>query len=386
LARQLKQVGYTTGVVGKMHFNRRSEDGLYGFDMVHAEDWIARNWNAQPHKPVPPEVPTKPRWRPFQDHARTWLNSEKLPYPRFYDDMRGTFIARQAAAYLKEHRDRPFALWVSFPDPHSPYDFSVDDRDVFQPGQFQAPPVGPEDAWQVPLIFRDLTPLEKQGIAASYYTSTWQLDRNVGEVLAALRGLRLEENTLVVYIGDNGYCLGEHGRFEKHCGYEPALRVPLIVRQPGKVRRRAVVRDLTEMVDVSATILDMLGAPPIPGQHGQSLRPYLEGRAMPRARDHVFSEYLENEEAFIRTNRWKFIFCSGSRERGDGYKTDRPTPGRYLRLYDLKNDPGEFVDVSSKHRDITARMQELMLARFRATHPDAKPEADLEYYLKPRDA
>jgi choline-sulfatase len=254
------------------------------------------------------------------------------------------------------------------------------------------PRVGPEDAWQIPLIFRDLTDDEKRGIIAAYYTSVAFLDRNVGRVLDSLRRLRLEENTFVIYMADHGYDLGQHGRFEKHCGYEPSLRVPLIMRYPGKIRS-GIVTDLTEHIDVPATITDMLNLEPLPVQHGQSLRPYLEGRTMDRPRDHIFSEYLENEEAYIKTKEWKYIFCSGKRARQDGYQTDRPTPGRYRRLYDLKDDPGEFTDVTARHPEIADRLAGLLLERYRATHPEraAEPagvsrDEATEFYLRPRDA
>ncbi|HEV8147879.1 MAG TPA: sulfatase/phosphatase domain-containing protein, partial [Bryobacteraceae bacterium] len=194
-----------------------------------------------------------------------------------------------------------------------------------------------------------------------------------------------------VYMADHGYCLGQHGRFEKHCGYDPALRVPLLMRWPGRIRR-GVVRDLTEHVDVPATIADLLGIEAPEGRHGRSLRPYLEdGATAPR--DHIFSEYLENEEAYIRTQQWKFIYCSGRRARGDGYITDNPTPGRYVRLYDLKNDPGEFTNVASANGEVVTRMRTLMLDRFRATHPESSgeprglsAEESLDWYLRPRDA
>jgi choline-sulfatase len=211
-------------------------------------------------------------------------------------------------------------------------------------------------------------------------------------VLDALRRLRLDEDTFVVYMADHGYSLGQHGRFEKHCGYEPALRVPLIMRYPGTIRT-GVVRDLTEHIDVPATIVDMLGLDPLPITHGQSLRPYLEGPKPQHPRDHIFSEYLENEEAYIKTLEWKYILCSGKRARKDGYEIDSPTPGRYRRLYDLRSDPGEFADVAQKHPDVVARFEELMLNRFRATHPDRESEPQrlsreesIEFYLRPRDA
>jgi arylsulfatase A-like enzyme len=192
-------------------------------------------------------------------------------------------------------------------------------------------------------------------------------------------------------MADHGYSLGQHGRFEKHCCYDPALHVPLIMRWPGRIRRGATVTDMTEHIDVPATILDLLAVDRLPVTHGRTLRPYLEGRRI-EPRDHIFSEYLENEEACVRTERWKFVVCSGRRERGDGYKTDNPTPGRWTRLYDLKSDPGEFTDVAKKHPDIVKRMESLMLARFRQTHPDSEHEdrrADareaIESYLSPRD-
>jgi hypothetical protein len=109
-------------------------------------------------------------------------------------------------------------------------------------------------------------------------------------------------------------------------------------------------------------------------------------------RGYIFSEYLENEEAYIKTPEWKFIFCSGRRARKDGYETDNPTPGRYQRLYDLKNDPGEFTDVAARHPDLVVKFQRWMLDRFRATHPDRESEPQrlsvaeaIEFYLPPRD-
>ena len=90
---------------------------------------------------------------------------------------------------------------------------------------------------------------------AAYYNSVRYLDENVGRVIAALKRYGRYENTLIVYMADHGYCLGHHGRFEKHCGYEPALRVPLIFWWPGHARQ-SVVTDLTESVDVPHTILD----------------------------------------------------------------------------------------------------------------------------------
>jgi choline-sulfatase len=393
IAKNLAGQGLSTAVIGKMHFNRPGEPGLHGFQTAWTEDVVQKRWlEAVGPAPTFPGVRTKPVWRPFQDPARIWLNAEKLPFPRRQEQMKSAWVASAASRYLEEHKDDRFALWVSFQEPHSPYDFPIEWRDKFDPSKFPVPRVGPEDAGQIPLIFRDLSPAEKQGIISAYYTSVNYLDYNIGVVLNKLRQLNLENDTLVVYMADHGYSLGQHGRFEKHCTYDPALRVPLIIRYPGKVSR-AVVNDFTESVDVSPTIFDLLGSDRFATHHGQSLRPYLEGKKPAKPRSSIFSEYLENEEACVRTDRWKYSHCSGKRSRTDGYQTDNPTPGRTIRLHDLKADPGEFANVAAKHPEVVAELSKLLLERFRSTHPEASAEpgnlatADaIEWYLRPRDA
>jgi choline-sulfatase len=307
--------------------------------------------------------------------------------------MEGTWIARKAAQYIRDHKDEQFALWVSFKSPHSPFDFPIDDREKYDPKSFPVPPVGPSDFAQIPVIFRDLTDQDKQGIIASYYTAVSFVDRNIGEVLKALKEQGLEKDTLVIYMADHGYSLGQHGRFEKHVCYEPALRVPLIFRWPGRVASGAVVNDFTESVDVPPTLLELLGAEPFKVAHGQSLTSYLKTGKHPNPRQSIFSEYLENEEACIKNDRWKFIRCSGRRVRMDGYITLDPIPGPYVRLFDQQADPDEFVDVASKHPDVVEHLSSEMLSIFRETHPEAKSEPSglrageaIDWYLRPRDA
>ncbi len=395
IAKLLQRAGYATAVFGKMHWNRRPEPGLHGFDVALADaaGYQVHHERVQP-RPIPPEVRAKPAWRPFVDPARIWLNADKLPFPRYQSDMRGAFVARWGLEYLRDRRRHPFALWLSFNEPHSPFDFPIEDRDRFRPDAFAAPRVGPEDLPHIPLIFRGLSDDDKRGIQAAYYTSVEFLDRNIGTVLDGLRQLGLEEDTLVVYTADHGYCLGHHGRFEKHCCYDPALRTPLIFRHPAGLRGGRTLRTLAESVDIGPTILEYLGADPLPGAQGRSLVPLLRGETV-RRRDLIFTEYLENEEAAVRTPEWKYVYCSGRRERGDGYQTDRPAPGRYQRLYHLASDPGEFTNLAERpaHARTVLRLKHALLQRFLSTHPDAPqvprglaPEEQLDYFLRPRDA
>lgn len=394
VAKQLQRAGYATAVFGKMHWNLPPEPGLHGFDVALADQagYQVHNERVQA-QPAPPDIRVKPAWRPFQDPARIWLNAEKLPFPRYHADMRGAFVSRWGLEYLKDYQNHPFALWLSFNEPHSPFDFPLEDRDRADTAAFDVPRVGPEDPPQIPLIFRDLTGDEKRGITAAYYTSVEFLDRNIGAALDGLQKLGLEENTLVVYTADHGYCLGHHGRFEKHCCFDPALRTPLIFRHPAALRGGRAVRALTESVDIGPTILEWLGADSLPVTHGRSLVPLLRGSTA-RHRGLIFTEYLENEEAAVRTAEWKFIYCTGRRERGDGYKSDNPTSGRYRRLYDLRSDPGEFVNLAGRpeHAATGERLQRAILQRFLDTHPEAAQlparvnlDEQLDFFLRPRD-
>src|SRR5262249_987401 len=162
-------------------------------------------------EPFPSDIETQPLWKPFRDPARVWLNSAAKPFGLTIADMPGTYLAETATQFLlrrgapaaggQEETRRPFFLMVSFYEPHSPFHFPVESRGRHRPDEFSGPPIAPEDDWQIPAIFRDLTSAEKQGIAAAYYTSVEFLDSNVERVLEALERSGEAANTLVVYTG-----------------------------------------------------------------------------------------------------------------------------------------------------------------------------------------
>jgi len=164
-----------------------------------------------------------------------------------------------------------------------------------------------------------------------------------------------------------------------------------MMRWPGKIRQ-GVVNEFTEHIDLPHTLTDLLGLQALPVRHGNSLRPYLEGKTT-QPRDHVFSAYLENEECFVMDAKWKFIFGSGQRVRTDGYETENPKPGRYVKLFDLQKDAGEFTNLAKAQPKVVAKLGDQALARYRATHPEAPNEPArlgreeaLEWYVRPRDA
>lgn len=354
LADLFKGAGYATAAIGKMHFN---SDLHHGFDLrLDGPDFAAFR-SRHPAQPIPSEIETLPVWRPFKDPARVWLNGSYLPYAARESDMPSAWFAEQAVEFMEDHVEKPFCLFASFTEPHSPFHFPVEYRGMFDPTRLQVPPVGPEDSPQIPEIFRDLTREEKQRITAAYYTSTAFLDRNVGGVLAALDRLGLREKTLVVYLGDNGYCLGHHGRFEKHCFYEQAVRVPLVVRAPWLDSRGVRAQGLVEFIDIFPTVTELTGVSSPGAVEGRSLVPLLAGRTSV-GRNFAFSEYWHYESAMVRTADFKLIYERGKRERDDGYKTGLPLPGRTVKLFDLREDPQEMTNLAARPEQV-ARVREM---------------------------
>ena len=377
LADHLGENGYRTGSIGKMHFNSKLK---HGFEVRVDKPEHQASLKGRP--PLPAGTRTRGPWRPFKSPAREWLNSEGLPGDTRLEDSEAAFFARSAVDFMKAPDPRPFLLWFSLYEPHSPFNFPVESAGRFDPKQFGVPAVGPEDPPQVPLIFRDLTDDEKRGIAAAYYTSAEFADAMIGRVLE-----KVPAGSVVVYLSDHGYHLGHHGRFEKHSFYERAVRAPLVISAPG-VKPRATSA-MAELVDVFPTVCELAGVRVPGGIHGKSLIPILERRT-DNGRPWVFSTYTQNEEAMIRTPDWKLVYCTGRIKRDDGYETDKPMPGRYRRLFDLRKDPEEMRDVSSANPQIASNLQNLLHERLRETWddfipipPDLSQEERIDFMLRP---
>lgn len=390
MAETLKWAGFDTAAIGKMHFNSQLK---HGFDLrIDAAEH--RRWlKDQPQSVLPEGVAVQPPWHPFKDPARVWLNSECRPIGQHDEQMDGTYYARQAAEYIAAEREKPFFLMVSFYQPHSPFRFPLEYQGRHRPEEFDVPEVGPEDDPQIPAIFRDLTDDEKRGIAAAYYTSTEFMDKNVGIVLDALDASGQAEDTIVVYFGDHGYMLGQHGRFEKHCSYEEAVRVPLVIRYPRKIGAGRLSHAFVEMVDLVPTIYNLCGYDATAPLQGKSLIELLNGKTT-RHRDHVVVEYAQNDEVMIRDESWKLVYERGARRRTDGYDTGRPLVPNQFRLFDLHQDPHEMTNVvaDEKNADVVKRLTDLLVDHLckTARQPELVPSGTdaltiLDYCVQPHD-
>ncbi|MGB3780165.1 MAG: sulfatase-like hydrolase/transferase [Tunicatimonas sp.] len=389
LAEHLKQQGYRTGVVGKTHFNSNLS---HGFDtLVQRADYRTFR-NALPPRPLPDSIRTrKLPWRPFQDPARVWLNADARPDTTYDSESEGTFLANQAASFIQDNQDTSFLLWVGFFEPHSPFNFPIEYANKYSPDDIVLPETSDEDDRWVPEIFRGLSEADQRGVVAAYYNSVEYLDKNVGIVLGALQAAGLDENTLVIYLGDHGYLLGDHRRFEKHMMWEEAVRAPLIMRAGNRFAPGQRTEALAEFVDVVPTITELLNVPPLPTAQGHSAVPVL-AKPDTSFRDHVFSEFLVDNKAMIRDREWKYIFTSGKRDLGQGYATGFGPSGVSERLYNQENDPGEATNVAdrSENQVVLEKMRQEMLTLFRETHPkadqmpkDLSVEEQLAWFCEP---
>ncbi len=176
-----------------------------------------------------------------------------------------------------------------------------------------------------------------QRFIKDYLRCIASVDDNVGRVLDYLETSGLSENTIVIYTADNGFFLGDHGWFDKRFMYEESLRVPLLVRYPGKIVAGSVSKDLVINADFAPTFLDYAGVPAPVDIQGRSLRPTLEGKTPADWRKSAYYHYYEFPQPHhvhphygVRTDRYKLI----------NYYTLKE-----WELFDLQKDPHELKSV-----------------------------------------
>lgn len=166
-----------------------------------------------------------------------------------------------------------------------------------------------------------------------YLETLLAVDESVGRVIDWVKEQGLENNTMVVYMGDNGFSFGEHGLIDKRHAYEESMRVPLLVWAPGMIKPESVVKQSIMNVDLGPTFLDLAGIKKPKQMHGLSFVELLKGNEIPW-RSRVFYEYYW-EAAFpqtptiyaVRSDRYKYIFNYGRWDINE--------------LYDLEKDPYE---------------------------------------------
>jgi arylsulfatase A-like enzyme len=161
----------------------------------------------------------------------------------------------------------------------------------------------------------------------------------------------MKDNTLILYMGDNGFSFGEHGLIDKRQAYEESWRVPLLAWAPGMIKPGSKVKNLVQNIDIAPTVLDMAGLTAPDYMPGKSFGPLLKGENVVEWRDKIFYEYYW-EYAYpqtptvhaVRTDRYKFIRYHGLWDSNE--------------FYDLENDPWEMNNLirSPEHQEQIAVM------------------------------
>ncbi|MCB0064472.1 MAG: sulfatase-like hydrolase/transferase, partial [Caldilineaceae bacterium] len=176
---------------------------------------------------------------------------------------------------------------------------------------------------------------------AAYWGLVHRVDIMVGKILQALDANGFADNTMIVYTSDHGDMQGEHGLWWKHVFYEESVKVPLIVAWPGVIAGGQRSERVISALDVNATMLDALGAPPLPNSPGRSFLGLVsDARATPTWDDVAYAEYCADEyvprnidngktyQRMVRQDEWKLIYYHGMEPQ----------------LFNLAEDPGELTD------------------------------------------
>ncbi len=358
LPQSFRRAGYITARVGKVyHAGVPTDIGTPGQD--DAPSWQERI------NPRGLDRNVGDRIRTVEPVLGRWLSIESDG--REHTDGVGT----TAAIHMMEryaNDPRPFFLAVGFYRPHAPYVAPASYFEKVPPVAVDPPtvPEGDRDDLPTPAVQSirgrfhddDLSPKAKRTLIRAYYATVRLVDTQVGRLLDALGRLDLD-NTIVVFMSDHGYHLGEHGWWRKATLFETSARVPLLVAGPGVERSGVATDAIVELVDLYPTLADLASVDAPAWLPGESLRPVLED---PSASIHDAALTQLGSDSFsIRTPRWRYTEWDG----GDGG----------VELYDHRSDPGEHRNLAGDpaHRRTRQKLAKLLDRKLEAVAeaPDA---------------
>lgn len=268
--------------------------------------------------------------------------------------------ARQAVDLMRENREKPFFLAVGFYRPHTPYVAPKKYFEMYPLSSIKLPPVPAGHDQAIPAAAvanrkpeekRLTDDLKRQAIQA-YHASTSFMDARVGELLDALDQLDLARKTIVVFVSDHGYHLGEHSLWQKMSLFDGVARVPLIIRAPGNKGAGKASPRTVEMIDVYPTLADYCGLKAPRELEGLSLKAFLDNPTAARERPALTQVRRPMADGrSVRTERHRYT------EWNKGAK------GR--QLYDLDADPLEMNNLASDpaQAETIARLSKLLAAQ-----------------------
>lgn len=246
---------------------------------------------------------------------------------------------------------KPFALYCAFTAPHDPRQPPPDYKAMYPEDRIELPPnFAPEhpfDNGEMKVRDEALLPWPRTPAAvrkerSDYYAIITHLDAQIGRIFETLDREGLTENTLVVFAGDNGLAVGEHGLLGKQNLYDHSIRVPLILAGPG-VPAGQRTDSLVYLFDIFPTLFELLGLPVPATVDGQSLVPILKNPRRQLRNEMIYG--YRHVQRGLRTTRWKYIRynASGVQNR---------------QLFDIKADPWEMKNLANEpaFRDTVAQL------------------------------
>ena len=362
LPQAFRRAGYFVARVGKLyHYGVPSQIGTDGLD--DKESW---------------DLVVNPRGRDKEDEPRifslrpgqfggtlSWLASEGD------DDSQTDGIgAAEAIKLLEQNKDKPFLLAVGFYRPHTPYVAPRKYFDLYPPANMPLPPAddrksAPRPAYASSHPEQDkMSDDQRREAIQAYFASITFMDAQVGRVIDALDRLGLRDNTVIVFLSDHGYHLGEHGLWQKMSLFEGSARVPMIVHAPGMKGNGRHSAGTVELVDLCPTVLDLCGISPT-GSHkpdGTSLRPLLED---PDARwdEPAYTQVMRGNPNPPPDRQPRNPPFMGRSVRTERYRYTEWDDGKRGReLYDYRSDPGEMKNLADDpaHAQVVERMRQLL--------------------------
>jgi iduronate 2-sulfatase len=344
-----KRHGYRTLALGKITHH---PGGLTGRNWAEPPEELPASWDRSwlPRTPWPHAegimhgfAQGRPRVR-GESPALEAVDGDDHVYP-------DAWIADEAVATLRDlaRADAPWFFAVGFFKPHLPFAAPRRYFDQHDPETIPAPAVTARPAgvssWHDSGEFnnnyahdgRDANAdaAYARALRHAYVASTTYVDAQVSRVMAAVRELGLEDDTVVVVWSDHGFLLGEHAIWGKHSLYENALRSPLMIRSPGLGQPGRTASAVVETVDLFPTLTELCGLPTPAGLDGRSLTAYLRDPALPLQKPAV--GLWSRGQRTVRTERWRLIAHPAS-EAGGG----RPA----YELFDFAQGTAEAVNLA----------------------------------------
>ena len=295
---------------------------------------------------------------------------------------KATFLGNQAAKFIHDNLDRPFALYVNIFEPHPPYDGPF--NDMYDPASI---PVSsaflknpPDNASLVHRLraeeslagngFDDKSPTTSdegywRALIARYWGMVTLVDKAVGTMMKALEDAGVADNTIVVYSAEHGDQLGEHNIIQKAVFYEQSVKVPMLIRVPWLTDRESRVPGRYSHIDTVPTLLELTGSSVPDYLQGESRVPVLKGETTLENNDVMIDWTGRNLDATERFPDLQSIQDVDHRIliSHDGWKLNLGE-GDQGELYDMNTDPTESTNLfdDSSHgnriRDMASRIRE----------------------------